>query len=124
MGPNDAKTVSSLLPLNPIVFNVLLVLIEEERHGYSIVREIEARMGDGKRIEPGNLYRTLRTLLSQGLIEETGGKTDSELDDQRRRYFRISDLGLQVARAEARRLEGLVTAARTHNLLAGPGGRV
>jgi len=77
-------------------------------------------MGDGKRIEPGNLYRTLRTMLAQGLIEQAGGRRDPGIDDQRRRYFRISNLGLQAARAEARRLEGLVTVARSHNLLAGP----
>ena len=72
--------------------------------------------GDG--IEPANLYRTLRTLLSQGLIEESDRRADPERDDERRRYFRITALGMDAARSEAARLERMLAAARSRNLLA------
>ena len=105
----------SLLPLSPVVFQILMVLIEKDGHGYSIVKTIEERSGD--RVEPGNLYRTLRNMLQKGLIEECQQRPDPELDDQRRRYFQISSFGMQVARAETARLERLLAEARTHRLL-------
>ncbi len=108
---------SAVLPLKPLVFQVLLVLLGGERHGYSIVKEVERRAKDGTSVEPGNLYRTFRTMLAQGLIGESEGRPDPALDDQRRRYFRITDFGTRVAEAEASRLEALVVTARAHNLL-------
>jgi DNA-binding PadR family transcriptional regulator len=123
MTPETDAAVRSLLPLKPIIFHILLALMNEERHGYSIVKAVEDRLGDGRRIEPGNLYRSLRTMLADGLIEESHTRPDPELDDQRRRYFRISPLGLRVARAEVVRLEELVAVARSHKLLSGSGGR-
>jgi DNA-binding PadR family transcriptional regulator len=107
----------AVLPLKPLVFQILLVLLGGERHGYSIVKEIERRAEAGTSVEPGNLYRTLRTMLAQGLIAESQGRPDPALDDQRRRYFRITDFGTRVAEAEASRLEALVVTARAHNLL-------
>lgn len=103
------------LPLKPVVFQVLLVLLDGERHGYAIVKALEA--ADGRRLEPGNLYRTLRTMLGDGLIAESARRPDPELDDQRRRYFRVTGFGRAVARAEAVRLERLVLAARARDLL-------
>ncbi len=105
-------------PLKHIVFHALMVLIDGERHGYSIVKEVEARTAGELRIEPANLYRTLRTLLSQGLIEESDRRADPERDDERRRYFRITALGMDAARSEAARLERMLAAARSRNLLA------
>ncbi len=102
-------------PLKPIVFHVLLVLMDGERHGWTIVREIEKRMGG--QILPANLYRTLRTMLSENLIEESNRRPDAALDDERRRYFRITATGLRTARLEAQRLDDLVTEARTRRLL-------
>lgn len=105
-------------PLKPLVFHILLVLMEGERHGYGIVKEVEERTGDQFKIEPGNLYRTIRTMLDQGLIEESDARPDSDLDDQRRRYFRVTNPGRDAAKSEAVRLETLVTLARSQDLLA------
>lgn len=105
------------LPLKPIVFQILLVLVEEDRHGWSIVREIERRAGDGRRILPGNLYRSLREMRASGLIAETADRPDPELDDDRRRYFAVTPLGRAVATAEAERLQTLVGEARALRLL-------
>lgn len=107
----------AVLPLKPLVFKILLVLLNGERHGYGIVKEVERAAEAGTSVEPGNLYRTLRTMLAQGLICESEGRPDPALDDQRRRYFRITDFGIRVAEAEASRLETLVVTARAHNLL-------
>lgn len=106
------------LPLKPTMFDVLLVLLGGERHGYAIVKAVEA--ASGRRIEPGNLYRTLRTMRARGLIAETGRRVDPSHDDQRRRYFRVTGLGRQVARGEAQRLARQVAAARARRLLGEP----
>ncbi len=108
---DDAR---GLLPLKPLVFQVLVALSEEERHGWSLVREIQLSDG-GDRIMPANFYRTLRAMLCDGLIEEADQRKGN--DDERRRYFRLTPLGRQAARAEARRLQGLVSDVRTQNLL-------
>jgi DNA-binding PadR family transcriptional regulator len=105
------------LPLKPIVFHILLVLMRGERHGYGIVKEVEARAGGDFRIEPGNLYRTLRTMLAQGLVSESDERPDPDVDDQRRRYFRITDAGFESARAEASRLERMLELAKAQDLL-------
>lgn len=104
------------LPLKPIVFQILLILSEGERHGWSIVKELEARSNHGKRILPGNLYRTLKRMTDDGLIEESVVRPDPAGDDERRRYFRVTDLGVSVARAEMDRLEQLLTLARSTDL--------
>ena len=105
------------LPLKPLVFQVLLALAEGERHGWSLVREVQQR-GGFARIMPGNFYRTLRAMLADGLIEESDARPQPADDDERRRYFAITPLGKTVARAEARRLETAVAEARTKRLLA------
>lgn len=106
------------LPLKPAQFQVLLALLDGERHGYAIVKVVEA--AEGQRLEAANLYRTIRGLLAADWIEESDRRPDPELDDQRRRYFRITDLGRAVAQAEAVRLERLVAAARERRLLPSP----
>ena len=114
-----APTPDTMLPLKPPMFLVLLVLSGGERHGYSIVKEIERRTDDEWQVQAGNLYRTLRTMKARGLIEESDRRPDAELDDQRRRYFRITPFGAEVAKAEASRLERLLATARAENLLPG-----
>lgn len=104
-------------PLKPVVFEILLALRRGERHGYGLVKLVEERTEGQLRIEPANLYRTLRVLLEQGLIEESDHRPDPELDDQRRRYFRITALGVQIAETEAKRLQRLVADAQAHDLL-------
>ena len=82
----------ALLPLKPLVFQVLLALSDSERHGWSLVREVQERTG-GARVLPANFYRSLRGMLADGLIEEAGQRDD----DERRRYFRLTPLGQTVA---------------------------
>ena len=103
------------LVLKPLVFEVLLALVEQPRHGWSLVREMEDRLG-GEPLLPGNFYRTLRRMLADGLIEEAT-PPDEAGDDERRRYFRLTARGERVARAEAKRLEALVGDSRFRRLL-------
>jgi DNA-binding PadR family transcriptional regulator len=104
------------LPLKPLVFQVLLALSDGKRHGWSLVREVQQR-GGFARIMPGNFYRTLRTMLAEGLIAESESR-DRREDDERRRYFELTRLGEAVASAEAARLEAAVVEARAKRLLA------
>ncbi len=94
-------------PLKPTVFLILVALVERERHGYGLVKAIESR-APGTRIEPANLYRTLRAMKREGLIAESARRPDPELDDTRRRYFRLTEKGTRLARLEADRLAKLV----------------
>lgn len=99
-------------PLSRTAMHVLLAIGPEERHGYAIMREI-VRMTEGAtRLGPGGVYTTIKRLLDDGLIEECDERPDPELDDQRRRYYRLTGTGRAVAAAEVRRLEILVRAAR------------
>jgi len=107
----------SYLPLPPATFHILLALAGGERHGYAIMREVAERSAGGVRLGPGTLDGTLKRLLEAGLVEEGGERPDATLGDERRRYYRITELGLAVARAEARRLDGMVRAARQQKLL-------
>ena len=106
-------------PLKPLVFHVLVALTEGERHGWDLVREIRQRTG-GERVLPANFYRTLRGMLADGLIEESTRRRPAG-DDERRRYFRLTEIGHAAAAAEARRLQDLVSDARTRRLLRAPG---
>jgi DNA-binding PadR family transcriptional regulator len=109
--------VDALLPLPSASFHVLLALADGERHGYAILQEIAGRTDGEVRLGPGTLYRTIQRLLEQGLIVETEERPDPELDDERRRYYRLTPLGTRAARAEAARLTRLVRLARRSGLL-------
>ncbi len=111
-----------LLPLSPAVFHILLALANGERHGYGIMREIAAATNGQMRIGPGTLYRSIRQMLDAGMIEESGERPDPALDDERRRYYRLTGFGRRVAQVEARRLAQLVRAAEARHLLPGAGG--
>jgi DNA-binding PadR family transcriptional regulator len=104
------------LPLKPLVFQILLALADEERHGWSLVREVQQR-GGFARVMPGNFYRTLRGMLADGLIAESRRRAAAE-DVERRRYFRLTPLGVKVGAAEARRLEAAVLEARSKRVWA------
>jgi DNA-binding PadR family transcriptional regulator len=109
--------VESMLPLTPAVFHVLLALVEGERHGYAIMQEVaEATQGRIK-MGPGTLYGTVKRLLKTRLIEESDRRPDPELDDERRRYYRLTGVGQQVVRAEALRYEQLAKLARRKRLI-------
>jgi DNA-binding PadR family transcriptional regulator len=107
------RAAEDLLPLRPVIFHVLLSLAEGERHGYGIVQDIGERSAARLQLEPGNLYRHLRSMLDDGLIEESDRRPVPGRDDERRRYYRITRFGRQVALAEASRLEALAREART-----------
>jgi DNA-binding PadR family transcriptional regulator len=109
-------------PLTPAMFHILLALAGGEQHGYAIMREVDVLTGGARRLGPGSLYGSIKRMLAEGLIEECGQRPDPAADDERRRYYRLTDLGRRAAGAEARRLEVLVVAARGRRLLARPGG--
>ena len=114
-----SPSAQSFLPLTPVVFEILLALAEGEQHGYAIMLEVERRSGGTVSLHPGSLYRALNRLLEGGLIEELDERPDPEHDDERRRYYRLTPLGADVAQAEALRLESQVASARTRRLLRG-----
>jgi len=107
----------SLLPLTPAVFHIMLALAGGEGHGYGIMLEVERLTKGRLNLGPGTLYRSIQRMLLDGLIEETKEVHGSEEDDERRRYYRLTKFGLDVAFEEARRLESLVIAARERKLL-------
>ena len=102
----------SLLPLPPAVFHILMALADEDRHGYGIIQEVSSRTNAEVRLSPGTLYRSIQRMLEDDLIVEVNERPAPELDDERRRYYRITKFGEAVARAETRRLQGLVKLAR------------
>ena len=102
----------SLLPLQPAVFHILMALADEDRHGYGIIQEVLSRTGGEVRLSPGTLYRSIQRMLDDDLIVEINERPAPELDDERRRYYRITAFGRAVARAEANRLHELVRLAR------------
>src|SRR5215217_6030281 len=122
--PEEVRDPRDLLPLTPAVLHILLALADEERHGYGIMREVEDRTGGVMRMGPGTLYGSIKRMLGDGLIEESDERPDPELDDSRRRYYRITEFGRRVAGAEAVRLSGLVETARARKLLRGRGSSV
>lgn len=107
----------SLLPLTPAVFHVLLTLVEGERHGYAIMQEVAQSTERRIKMGPGTLYGTIKRMLEARLIKESDRRPDPELDDERRRYYRLTGLGEQVVRAEALRYERLAKLARRKKLL-------
>lgn len=106
-----------LLPLTPAVFHILLALADGERHGYGVIKEVDARTEGRVRLGPGTLYGSIKRMLEEELIEESGERPDPELDDERRRYYRLTKFGRRVAVAEAERLARLVASARAKRLL-------
>jgi DNA-binding PadR family transcriptional regulator len=107
----------TMLPLTPAVFNILLALADGERHGYSIMQEIAAQTQGKLRIGPTTLYRSIKHMLEDGLIIESDERPDPTLDDERRRYYRLTDLGRRVTVAEMQRLEQSLAVAHSKTLL-------
>src|SRR6201996_3414096 len=105
-----------LLPLTPPVFHILVALSDEERHGYGIMQDVARQTDDALQLGPGTLYGCLKRMLAAGMVEESAVRPDPELDDERRRYYRMTPLGQQVVRAEALRLAGAVNAAKARRL--------
>jgi len=110
---------AALLPLTPAAFHILLTLVDGERHGYSIMQEVARSTAGTVRLGPTTLYRSIKQMLAAGLIEELEERPDPAADDERRRYYRLTTFGLQVAAAEERRLEDVLAIARAKRLQRG-----
>jgi DNA-binding PadR family transcriptional regulator len=108
------------LPLTPAVFDILLALWDGDQHGYGIMQAVRDESEGRIILLPGTLYRALNRLLETGLVEELEERPDPELDDERRRYYRLTALGKRVLKAEAERLRQQVEAARAKKLLREP----
>lgn len=106
------------LPLTPAVFNILLALADGEKHGYGIMQEVEANTKGQVLMGPGTLYGSIKRMIQAGLIEESDERLDPEMDDQRRRYYRLTGLGRRTLQMEAERLASQVRIARTKKVLA------
>lgn len=113
---NDAD---ALLPLPAATFHVLVALAEEDRHGYAIMQDVAARTAGTVKLSAGTLYRSVQRMLEQGLITEVSSRPAPEMDDERRRYYRITAFGRNVARAEARRLAQMLDLARASGFAPG-----
>ena len=111
-----------LLPLTPAVFHILLALADGELHGYGIMKEIEAHTRGRFTMGPGTLYGSIKRMLAANLIEESNERPDPELDDERRRYYRLTELGGRVLRAEAERLTQALRVVQAKKLLDKPAG--
>ncbi|HZM62347.1 MAG TPA: PadR family transcriptional regulator [Vicinamibacterales bacterium] len=117
--PADSRT-QSFLPLTPPTLHTLVALADGDKHGYAIIKEI-ARRTDGRvRLGAGTLYAIIRRAEADGLIVETDERPDIALDDERRRYYRLTPLGRKVAAAEIERLESIVEMAREKKLVPRP----
>jgi DNA-binding PadR family transcriptional regulator len=109
--------VDDLLPLQPAVFHILMVLAEGDNHGYAIIGAIAARTDGRVKIGAGTLYRSIQRMLEDGLVTEIDERPAPEEDDDRRRYYRITPFGRKAATAETERLADLVKLARSSGLV-------
>ena len=112
----DTPTPESLLPLPAATLHILLAVADADRHGYAIIQEVAARTGGEGTLSARTLYRSIQRMVELDLIEETDTRPSADLDDERRRYYRITGFGREVARAEVERLQALVKLARSCGL--------
>jgi DNA-binding PadR family transcriptional regulator len=112
-------TPDSMLPLPPVTFHILVALADEERHGYAVMQDVATRTNGALKLGAGTLYRSIQRMLEQGLIVETSTRPAPEMDDERRRYYRITPFGRAVAKAEARRLAQMLKLARASGFAPG-----
>lgn len=111
------KNPEEFLPLTPAVFNILLALAGGEKHGYGIMLEVESNTKGQVIMGPGTLYGSIKRMLKAELIEKSDERADPEMDDQRRKYYRLTNLGRRVLYMEAERLASQVMIAKTKNIL-------
>jgi DNA-binding PadR family transcriptional regulator len=109
--------VNEYLPLNHADFHIMLALGDEERHGYAIMLHVEELTEGCVTLGPGTLYTSIKRLLAAGMIEESGERPDPEMDDQRRRYYKLTKLGRKVLAAEVQRMERMLRHAKTKRVL-------
>jgi DNA-binding PadR family transcriptional regulator len=116
---NQTRKAEDMLPLTPAVLHILLALADGERHGYGIMQEVTRRAGGQVKMGPGTLYGSIKRMLADGLIEEVGERPDPALDNERRRYYRLTSFGLRVMQAEMLRLLQLVRLAQSKQVIGG-----
>ena len=116
---NQSRKAEDMLPLTPAVLHILLALVDGERHGYGIMQEVTRRAGGQVKMGPGTLYGSLKRMLADGLVEEAGERPDPALDDERRRYYRLTSFGLRVMQLEVLRLQQIVSLARAKQVIGG-----
>jgi DNA-binding PadR family transcriptional regulator len=114
---NKKRAPAGLLPLTPQMFQVLIALADGEKHGYAIIKEVARRTGGEVTLSAGTLYTIVRRFVQDGVIAESAERPDPALDDERRRYYRLTDFGREVARAEAVRMETALGMARAKKLI-------
>ena len=107
----------TLLPLRPSVFHILLALSDGDLHGYGIMQEVAEHTDGQIKLGPGTLYGAIKRLLADQLITETDERPDPDLDDERRRYYRLTDFGQRVLKAEVRRISRMVSVAQKKRLI-------
>ena len=105
------------LPLTPAMFEVLIALADGEKHGYAVLKEVARRSEGRVTLSPGTLYAIIRRFVSDGIVAESDERPDAALDDERRRYYRVTPFGRDVALAEARRMETALGMARAKSLI-------
>jgi len=113
------EDIHNLLPLTPTVFHMLLALADGEKHGYGIMRSVEEETHGQMQIRTGSLYGSIRRMIGAGLIEETNERPDPELDDERRRYYGLTDFGRRVLTAEAARIARAMAVIQGKHILGG-----
>ena len=112
----DPEDIDSFLPLPASAMHIIVALAAGERHGYAIMRDIADLSGGSVKMGPGTLYGSINRMIDQGLVEEADERPDPALDDERRRYYRLTGLGQRVGAAERARLAALLDAAQLRNL--------
>ena len=115
-----ARSAADFPPLTPIVLHILLSLADGDKHGYAIIKEVRRRTDGEVELGASSLYAVLKRLLADQLVLETEERPDPTLDDERRRYYRLTPLGREVAVAELRRLESVLQQARAKRLIPQP----
>jgi len=108
--------VDSFLPLPASAMHIIVAVAGGEKHGYAIMRDVEDLSGGAVTMGPGTLYGSIKRMIDQGLLTEVAERPDPDLDDERRRYYRLTDLGHRVGAAEQQRLSRLLSAAELRNL--------
>jgi DNA-binding PadR family transcriptional regulator len=117
MAQTTHSSPEQMLPLTPAVFHIQLALASESKHGYGIMKTVEEITGGKVTMGPGTLYGTIKRMLKAGLIEEIDEQPDPDLDDERRRYYRLTPFGKRVLKAEVERIADLMKVARSKSLL-------
>jgi DNA-binding PadR family transcriptional regulator len=111
------RSAEALLPLSAPMFQVLIALADGEKHGYAIIKEVTRRTLGEVKLGAGTLYAIIRKFEGDGMVEESDERPDPALDDERRRYYRLTPFGREVAQAEAKRMEDALRMAQAKNLI-------